>query len=312
MKVFRAYLQIVKPYKWLIGLTIVIGVIKFSIPLTLPLFIKYVVDNVLLKTMSAHDKYEKLLKTVGLAFLLFVIVRYPIEYFRQYFAQLITSRVLFDLRNKLYAHLQQLSIRFYQNRKSGEIISRMINDAEQTKSLVETGLMNIWLDMFTLCIALIIMFNMNIMLTLVAIAILPFYGYAVKKLYKRLRLYSRSRSQSLAEMQGYLNEHVNGISVVKSFTLESYEEEQFGVRNKKFLERAFALTRWNALTQSIINTLTEIAPLLVLLFGGYLVIEKQLTLGEFVAFYGYLDRLYGPLRRLVNSSTELNAGFRIT
>ena len=299
MKVFRAYLQIVKPYKWLIGLTILIGVIKFSIPLTLPLFIKYVVDNVLLETMSAHDKYEKLLKTVGLAFLLFVIVRYPIEYFRQYFAQLITSRVLFDLRNKLYAHLQQLSIRFYQNRKSGEIISRMINDAEQTKSLVETGLMNIWLDMFTLCIALIIMFNMNIMLTLVAIAILPFYGYAVKKLYKRLRLYSRSRSQSLAEMQGYLNEHVNGISVVKSFTLESYEEEQFGVRNKKFLERAFALTRWNALTQSIINTLTEIAPLLVLLFGGYLVIEKKLTLGEFVAFYGYLDRLYGPLRRLV-------------
>lgn len=305
MKVFRAYLQIVKPYKWLIGWTILIGVVKFSIPLTLPLFIKYVVDNVLLAPISAHDKYEKLLKTVGLAFLLFVIVRYPIEYFRQYFAQLITSRVLFDLRNKLYAHLQQLSIRFYQNRKSGEIISRMINDAEQTKSLVETGLMNIWLDMFTLCIALIIMFNMNIMLTLVAIAILPFYGYAVKKLYKRLRLYSRSRSQSLAEMQGYLNEHVNGISVVKSFTLESYEEEQFGVRNKKFLERAFALTRWNALTQSIINTLTEIAPLLVLLFGGYLVIEKQLTLGEFVAFYGYLDRLYGPLRRLVNSSTEL-------
>ena len=305
MKVFRAYLQIVKPYKWLIGWTILIGVVKFSIPLTLPLFIKYVVDNVLLAPISAHDKYEKLLKTVGLAFLLFVIVRYPIEYFRQYFAQLITSRVLFDLRNKLYAHLQQLSIRFYQNRKSGEIISRMINDAEQTKSLVETGLMNIWLDMFTLCIALIIMFNMNIMLTLVAIAILPFYGYAVKKLYKRLRLYSRSRSQSLAEMQGYLNEHVNGISVVKSFTLESYEEEQFGVRNKKFLERAFALTRWNALTQSIINTLTEIAPLLVLLFGGYLVIEKELTLGEFVAFYGYLDRLYGPLRRLVNSSTEL-------
>ncbi|MFC5648338.1 ABC transporter ATP-binding protein [Paenibacillus solisilvae] len=305
MRVFRAYLQFVKPYKWLIGWTILIGIIKFTIPLTLPLFIKYVVDNVLLAPISAHDKYEKLFRAVGLAFLLFVVIRYPIEYFRQYFAQLTTSRVLFDLRNKLYAHLQQLSIRFYQNRKSGEIISRMINDAEQTKSLVETGLMNIWLDMFTLCIALVIMFNMNMMLTFVAIAILPFYGYAVKKLYKRLRSYSRSRSQSLAEMQGYLNEHVNGISVVKSFTLESYEEEQFGVRNKKFLERAFALTRWNALTQSIINTLTEIAPLLVLLFGGYLVIEKQLTLGEFVAFYGYLDRLYGPLRRLVNSSTEL-------
>ena len=81
MKVFRSYLQIVKPYKWLIGWTILIGVIKFSIPLTLPLFIKYVVDNVLLAPISAHDKYEKLLKAVGLAFLLFVVVRYPINIF---------------------------------------------------------------------------------------------------------------------------------------------------------------------------------------------------------------------------------------
>ncbi|WP_309568608.1 ABC transporter ATP-binding protein [Paenibacillus sp. sptzw28] len=305
MKLFRAYLQFVKPYKWIIAVTILIGVIKFSIPLTLPLFIKYVVDQVLLADLSNAEKMNKLLRAVGLAFVLFVIVRYPVEYFRQYFAQLTTSRVLFDLRNKLYSHLQQLSVRFYQNRKSGEIISRMMNDAEQTKSLVETGLMNVWLDMFTLLIALAIMFNMNVMLTFVAIAILPFYGYAVKKLYKRLRAYSRSRSQSLAEMQGYLNEHVNGIPVVKSFTLEAYEQQQFSTRNRKFLDRAFALTRWNALTQSITNTLTEIAPLLVLACGGYLVINKGLTLGEFVAFYGYLDRLYAPLRRLVNSSTEL-------
>lgn len=282
-----------------------IGIIKFSIPLTLPLFLKYVIDHILLAPLPAPDKYKKLFHAVGLAFILFVIIRYPIEYFRQYFAQLTTSRVLFDLRNKLYAHLQRLSIRFYQNRKSGEIISRIMNDAEQTKTIVETGLMNIWLDLFTLSIALLIMFNMNVLLTLVAIAIFPFYAYAVKKLYKRLRSYSSSRSQSLAEMQGYLNEHINGISVVKSFTLESYEEQQFGARNKSFLERAFALTRWNAFTQSIVNTLTEIAPLLVLLFGGYLVIESRLTIGEFVAFYGYLDRLYGPLRRLVDSSTVL-------
>ncbi|MBP3965797.1 ABC transporter ATP-binding protein [Paenibacillus lignilyticus] len=305
MNHFRAYLQIVKPYRWLIAITLAIGIIKFAIPLTLPLFLKYVVDDVLLADLSVDDKTSKLFKAVGLAFLLFVVVRYPVEYYRQYFAQLTTSRVLFDLRNKLYAHLQRLSIRFYQNRKSGEIISRMMNDAEQTKSLVETGLMNVWLDMFTLVIALVIMFNMNVALTFVAIAILPFYGYAVKKLYKRLRGYSRSRSQAMAEMQGYLNEHVNGIPVVKSFTLESYEQQQFGNRNQTFLERAFALTRWNALTQSIINTLTEIAPLLVLACGGYFVVQGSLTLGEFVAFYGYLDRLYAPLRRLVNSSTEL-------
>jgi ABC-type multidrug transport system fused ATPase/permease subunit len=248
---------------------------------------------------------SRLISLIGLSFVLFVVIRYPVEYFRQYFAQLTTSKILFDLRNLLYGHLQRLSLRFYQERKSGEIISRMMNDVEQTKAIVETGMMNVWLDMFTLTIALGIMFYMNATLTLVAILILPFYGIAVIKLYKRLRSYARSRSAALADMQGYLTEHVNGIPVVKSFTLEQHEQKQFGIKNRKFLEKALALSRWNALTNAIINTLTEIAPLLILFGGGYLVITKSLTVGGFVAFYGYLDRLYTPLRRLVNASTEL-------
>ncbi|TYP71785.1 ABC transporter ATP-binding protein [Paenibacillus methanolicus] len=302
---FTVYLQVVKPYKWLIGLTLLIGALKFAIPLAFPLFLKYVIDDILLSGQAPEEKAARLMKAIAVAFFVFVVLRYPIEYFRQYFAQMTTSRILFDLRTRLQSHLQRLSLRFYQNRKSGEIISRIINDAEQTKSLVETGLMNVWLDIFTLILALAVMFHMDATLTLVSIAVLPFYGVAVKKLYRRLREYSRARSQALAEMQGYLGEHVNGIPVVKSFTLESYEEEQFRRRNRAFLDRALALTRWNALTQSIVNTLTEIAPLLVLAYGGYLVAMNYLSLGGFVAFYGYLDRLYSPLRRLVNASTEL-------
>jgi ABC-type multidrug transport system fused ATPase/permease subunit len=302
---FRIYLQFVKPYRWLVAVTLLIGALKFAIPLMMPLFLKYVVDSILLANLPIDDKIKRLMTVLGYAFLLFVVLRYPIEYFRQYFAQLTTSRILFDLRNRLYSHLQRLSLRFYQNRKSGEIISRMMNDVEQTKAIVETGMMNVWLDIFTLSIALIIMFNMNVMLTVAAIVILPFYGFAVKKLYKRLRGYARNRSQALADMQGYLNEHVNGVPVVKSFTLEDYEQKQFSAKNSHFLNRALALTKWNALTNAIINTLTEVAPLLVLAYGGYLVAAGELTIGAFVAFYGYLDRLYTPLRRLVNASTEL-------
>lgn len=305
MKEFRMYLQFVKPYRWLVAITLFIGMIKFTIPLMIPLLLQYAVDDILLAEITKDDKLSRLLSLVGISFLLFVLFRYPVEYFRQYFAQLTTSKILFDLRNKLYRHLQRLSLRFYQERKSGEIISRMMNDVEQTKAIVETGMMNVWLDLFTLTIALAIMFHMNVTLTLVAILILPFYGVAVVKLYKRLRAYARSRSAALADMQGYLTEHVNGIPVVKSFTLEEYEQKQFGIKNGKFLERALALSRWNALTNAIINTLTEIAPLLILFGGGYLVITEVLTVGGFVAFYGYLDRLYTPLRRLVNASTEL-------
>ncbi|WP_026297302.1 ABC transporter ATP-binding protein [Paenibacillus daejeonensis] len=305
MKELRMYLKFVKPYKGLVALTLLIGMVKFAIPLMMPLFLKYVIDDILMAPKPIAEQTTQLLTVIGLAFVVFIVVRYPIEYYRQYYAQLTTSKILFDLRNKLYAHLQRLSLRFYQSRKSGEIISRMVNDAEQTKAIVETGLMNVWLDIFTLSIAIVIMATMNVPLTLVAIIVLPFYAYAVKKLYKRLRDYSRSRSAALADMQGYLNEHVNGIPVVKSFTLEKHEQEQFGGKNGHFLSRAIALTKWNALTTGIINTLTELAPLLVLAYGGYLVITKDLSLGEFVAFYGYLDRLYTPLRRLVNASTTL-------
>jgi ABC-type multidrug transport system fused ATPase/permease subunit len=305
MREFRLYFRFVKPYRWLVAITLLIGMVKFAIPLGVPLILQYAVDDILLATVSTDDKISRLLSLIGISFLLFVVLRYPVEYFRQYFAQLTTSKILFDLRNLLYGHLQRLSLRFYQERKSGEIISRMMNDVEQTKAIVETGMMNVWLDMFTLTIALGIMFYMNATLTLVAILILPFYGIAVIKLYKRLRSYARSRSAALADMQGYLTEHVNGIPVVKSFTLEQHEQKQFGIKNRKFLEKALALSRWNALTNAIINTLTEIAPLLILFGGGYLVITKSLTVGGFVAFYGYLDRLYTPLRRLVNASTEL-------
>lgn len=266
---------------------------------------KYVVDDLLLAQLPLSVKLHRLVYVIVSAFVLFVIVRTPIEYYRQYFAQLTTSKILYDIRNKLFEHIQKLSLTFYHNHRTGQIISRIMNDVEQTKSLVETGMMNIWLDLFTLTIAMGIMFGMNVRLTIVAILILPFYALAVKRLYKRLKVLTKSRSQSLAEMQGYLHERVNGIPVIKSFTLERHESKQFDGKNRNFLEKALALTQWNALTNSVINTLTDLAPLLVIFYGGYEVIKGELSVGSFVAFFGLLDRLYSPLRRLVNSSTEL-------
>lgn len=306
MKPNRAYFAFVRPYRWLILLTLLIGMIKFAIPLTLPLIIKFVVDNLLLNdALSDGEKMRQLGWAIALALGLFVVARFPVEYFRQYFAQLVASRILFDMRNKLFDHIQKLSVRFYQNRKAGEIISRFINDVEQTKNLVEVGMMNIWLDMFTLSIALIFMFYLHPTLTLAAIAVFPLYALAVKILYKRLKQLTKDRSQALAEIQAYLHERIQGIPVIKSFTLERTEHARFEGKNRSFLDRAMALTRWNAITFSTINTLTDIAPLFVIGYGGYLAIHDQLTVGSLVAFFGYLDRLYSPLRRLVNSSTTL-------
>ncbi|RFB32035.1 ABC transporter ATP-binding protein [Brevibacillus sp. VP] len=305
MSSIRRYLRYVGPYKVKIILTIGIGIVKFGIPLLMPLILKYVIDTLVTGTMPKEDKLYQLFWLMCAAFFLFTIVRAPVEYYRQYYAQWISSRVLFDIRNQLFSHLQKLSMRFYNNHKVGEIISRVVNDVEQTKSFIETGLMNIWLDLVTIVITLSIMLFMDVKLTLIAIVVFPLYGFSIKYFYKRLRQLMRDRSQKLAELQGHLHERVNGISVTRSFALEEYEAKQFEKKNQRFLNKALEQTSWNAYTFSVVNTITDIAPLLVIGFAGYQVIQGMLTIGTLMAFYAYLERLYTPLRRVVNSSTTL-------
>src|SRR5699024_10371867 len=194
---------------------------------------------------------------------------------------------------------------YYSNTKTGEIISRVIHDVEQTKTFVITGLMNVWLDMVTILIAIGIMLTMDVKLTIVAIILFPLFGFAVKYFYAKLRQLTRERSQALAEVQGHLHERVQGISVTRSFALEDYEQGQFDERNRNFLNRAIDHTKWNAKTFAATNTITDLAPLLVIAFAGYQVIGGNLTVGTMVAFVGYMERVYNPLRRLINASTTL-------
>ncbi|WP_274169707.1 ABC transporter ATP-binding protein [Halalkalibacter sp. APA_J-10(15)] len=306
MESMKRYMAFVKPYWKEIIITVLIGLLKFGIPLMLPLVMMYVIDDIIFaEAMSEDEKMSTLVQVMIVMGILFVVVRPPVEYFRQYFAQWIGSKILYDIRDQLFTHIQKLSLRFYSNRKVGEIISRVIHDVEQTKNFVITGLMNIWLDLATIIIALIIMFNLNVWLTLVAISMFPFYGFSVKYFYARLRELTRVRSQALAEVQGHLHERVQGMNVIRSFALEDYEQDRFAERNKHFLKRAIDHTKWNAKTFAVVNTITDIAPLLVIFVSGYFVITNQFEVGVMTAFVLYMERLYGPLRRLVNSSTTL-------
>src|SRR5699024_134238 len=133
----------------------------------------------------------------------------------------------------------------------------------------------------------------------------PFFGFAIKYFYSRLRKLTRERSQALAEMQGHLHERVQGTAVVRSFANEDYEQGQFDKRNRNFLEKALKHTSWNAKTFAVTNTITDLAPLLVIAYAAYQVINGNLTMGTMMAFVGYMERVYSPLRRLINSSTTL-------
>ncbi|WP_086040458.1 SAV1866 family putative multidrug efflux ABC transporter [Staphylococcus aureus] len=306
----KRYLQFVKPYKYRIFATIIVGIIKFGIPMLIPLLIKYAIDGVINNhALTTDEKVHHLTIAIGIALFIFVIVRPPIEFIRQYLAQWTSNKILYDIRKKLYNHLQALSARFYANNQVGQVISRVINDVEQTKDFILTGLMNIWLDCITIIIALSIMFFLDVKLTLAALFIFPFYTLTVYVFFGRLRKLTRERSQALAEVQGFLHERVQGISVVKSFAIEDNEAKNFDKKNTNFLTRALKHTRWNAYSFAAINTVTDIGPIIVIGVGAYLAISGSITVGTLAAFVGYLELLFGPLRRLVASFTTLTQSF---
>lgn len=306
----KRYLQFVKPYKYRIFATIIVGIIKFGIPMLIPLLIKYAIDGVINNhALTTDEKVHHLTIAIGIALFIFVIVRPPIEFIRQYLAQWTSNKILYDIRKKLYNHLQALSARFYANNQVGQVISRVINDVEQTKDFILTGLMNIWLDCITIIIALSIMFFLDVKLTLAALFIFPFYILTVYVFFGRLRKLTRERSQALAGVQGFLHERVQGISVVKSFAIEDNEAKNFDKKNANFLTRALKHTRWNAYSFAAINTVTDIGPIIVIGVGAYLAISGSITVGTLAAFVGYLELLFGPLRRLVASFTTLTQSF---
>lgn len=276
----------------------------------IPMLIKYVVDDIVGSTTLSHDeKINKLMFIMGVMIVVFVILRPPIEYYRQYFAQWTSSKILYDIRDSMYTHIQKLSFKYFSNNRAGEIISRVINDVEQTKTFVISGLMNLWLDIATIIIAIILMFFMSVKLTFVSILLFPLYAFSIRYFFGNLRKLTRARSQALAEVQSYLHERVQGMPVIKSFAIEDYEQGQFDKQNKNFLDKALQHTSWNAKAFSAVNTITDIAPLIVIGYSAYLVIQGQLSLGTMVAFFAYIDKLYNPLRRLVNSSTTITQSF---
>lgn len=169
--------------------------------------------------------------------------------------------------------------------------------------------MNIWLDCVTIIIALSIMFFLDVRLTFAAIFIFPFYILTVYFFFGRLRKLTRIRSQVLAEVQDFLHERVQGMSVIKSFAIEDNEAQNFDHRNRHFLQCAFQHTRWNAYSFAAINTVTDLGPIIVIGVGSYLAISGSITVGTLAAFVGYLEQLFGPLRRLVSSFTTLTQSF---
>lgn len=306
-KVFIRFLSYVKPYWFMIVIAAIGGIIKFTMPMIFPKVMQYFIDDVLSpeSTMSYSQKLHELTFWSLLVIGLYLFVWIPGVYVRHYYAGKVGHKVIFDLRYDLYLHIQRMSSSFFKENQSGAIVSRLINDINLAQNMVGSALTNIWMDGTVVFVLLFVMLKIDPLLTLVSISIFPIYIIASKKLGRLVKKNSRQVQDEIAEMTGQLQEKISGYAVVKSFARERYEKLKFFKEARKLLDYSIQSTKLNSINMFVVGFLTAFAPILVVWFSGYMIINKRLTVGEMVVFYSYLGQFYMPINRF----SELNIVF---
>jgi ABC-type multidrug transport system fused ATPase/permease subunit len=300
---FIRFLAYVRPYWKQIAAASIGGIVKFTLPLYVPQVIQYLFDDVYLNpALSTAAKEAALYRSVGILIVVFIVFWAPWVYVRHYFAGRAGYRSVFDLRYDLYYRILRMSASFFTRHKSGGVVSRLINDVALAQDLVGNALTNVWMDAVSIIAILYFMLRIDVGLTAVALIIFPFYLYFFRRFGDQIKSSSHKVQQEIESISGNLQEKIAGSLVVHAFSQEKTEQRNFN----RDSERLFSTTMHSVFLQSlnitISNTLTNLAPLVVALYGGYLVIHDHLTVGELVAFGLYLGPLYLPLQRF----SELN------
>lgn len=300
---FIRFLSYVKPYTWFIVLAAIGGIIKFTIPLIVPQVTRYLLDDVLLNSsFSSEEQLSRLFRSIGLVAALIVCVWAPGTYARSYFSGLAGHKAVFDLRQQLYDHILRMSASFFDRHRSGSIVSRLMSDVQLMQNLVGNALTNVWMDSAAIIVVLFFMFSINVKITLVALAMFPPYILIFRHFQDKIRKETHVIQEGTSLLAGNAQEKIAGSHVVHAFNQETREGRYFKRDSSHLLSATVKLIFSRSSNAAIAGVITQSAPLLVLLYGGYLVIQGSLSIGELVAVSLYLNPLYLPLERF----SELN------
>jgi ATP-binding cassette subfamily B protein len=220
------------------------------------------------------------------------VIRFAERYSMEYMCQ----RVIYDIRNRLYDHLQQLSFSFYDDAHTGQLMSRVTADVETLRRFLARGLIGLIENTLLLVSVVIILLRYHVGLALASLATLPFLTYAVVQFGQKVRPAYRDIQVQVASMTAVLQENITGVRVVRAFAREDREEEKFEVENKLYQGKQITAVRLHAYYTQFMTFLSNLGVAVVLLYGGRLVIDKTLTIGILVAFTSYLTQLMMPLR----------------
>lgn len=244
---------------------------------------------------------------VALLFMLLLVGLYVLRAIQTYLTQLTGQRVIHDLRAALFAHLQRQDARFYDRSPVGRLMTRLLNDGEAIQELFTSGLVSLLGDVVTLTGVVAIMLGMNWKLALVTFALVPLLVLAAGYFRLRARDSYRVVRTRLARMNAFLQESLQGMSVIQLFAREARERQMFGELSGALRRGQFRSTFYDASLYATVEALGAAAVALLLWYGGGQVVTGALTFGGLVAFLEYTGRFFLPIRDLGAKYTVMQA-----
>lgn len=301
---FWRFLRYAKRYWALILGSVLAGIAKFTLALLLPYFLGYVTDNIILADIPGPEKMHRL-GVVAALLVAGYVLRVPISYYRSYFAELAGNRTIFDIREKLYQHIQKLSLDYHGTHRTGSTTSRLINDVNASQGILDRGVMSVAVDLIFLVGTVTFLVVWDWKLALVSLFTLPAYALVFGFLNPRLRFASREVQEQMSEMSGEVNEKMAGQSVVMAFVRERSERLQFFREHRDYFDRVMRRVRVQVWMFTLGEFLTMLGPVIVITYGTYRAVNGEITTGELLVFYGFLSHLYLPMRRLADASAAV-------
>jgi ABC-type multidrug transport system fused ATPase/permease subunit len=271
--------------------------------LVLPASSKFLIDDVIGRGHS--QLLTPLALAVGAATLVQAVTSFSLSQVLGVAAQ----RAITDMRRRVEAHVARLPVGYFDSTQSGVLISRIMTDAEGIRNLVGTGLVQLTGSLVTAAAALAYLFYLNWILTLVTLIALAAFGGAMAFAFKKLRPLFRERGKINAEVTGRLNETLNGIRIVKTYTAEKREELVFtqGV-HRLFRNIARSITSVSAIT-AFSTVVVGIIGVLMIIVGGRSILEGRMTLGDFFTYILFTGLLVAPVVQIASIGTQISEAF---
>jgi ATP-binding cassette subfamily B protein/subfamily B ATP-binding cassette protein MsbA len=306
----RLLLRFAKKYTWPLVITILSMLLLVAAQLLIPWLVRTLISLVTDDTLSPETMNT--VSRLTLIALVTFIGRGVVQFLRSYMAHIAGWGVVSDSRKFVYEHLQQLSLRYYEDKQTGQLMSRVVNDTDLFERMIAHAIPDVLVNIITFIGITIVLSSLNWRLTLYSMAPIPLVILALLAFSKYVRPAFRNRQKEVGELFAILNDSIAGVRDIKAFNRESdqYERVELGIERYR-LSLMHAL-RLMAIFQPFIDLSTSLGQLIVIFFGGRMALQGVLPVADLVAFFLYLEMFYQPIRALGTSWEQIQealAGF---